>query len=44
MEEHDNPSESDSAAPQILAALDGAILLAKENMQPIKQIVSISPV
>ncbi|XP_060102141.1 transport and Golgi organization protein 1 homolog isoform X2 [Heteronotia binoei] len=39
MEEHSNPSEADSAAPQILAALDGAILLAKENMRPITEIL-----
>ncbi|KAL8185456.1 UNVERIFIED_CONTAM: hypothetical protein K2H54_052304 [Gekko kuhli] len=44
MEEHSNPSEADSAAPQILAALDSAILLAKENMRPITEIVSVSSV
>nr|XP_056708307.1 transport and Golgi organization protein 1 homolog [Euleptes europaea] len=44
MEEHSNPSKADSAAPQILAALDGAVLLAKENMQPITEaLVSTLP-
>lgn len=44
MEEHSSPSEEDSSGPQILAALDGTILLAKENMRPITEIVSVSPV
>ncbi|XP_048357566.1 transport and Golgi organization protein 1 homolog isoform X2 [Sphaerodactylus townsendi] len=39
MEEHSNPTEADSAAPQILTALDGAILLAKENMRPITELL-----
>ncbi|XP_015284455.1 PREDICTED: melanoma inhibitory activity protein 3-like [Gekko japonicus] len=42
MEKHSNPSEADSAAPQILAALDGAVLLAKENMRPITEIVLLN--
>ncbi|XP_054836026.1 transport and Golgi organization protein 1 homolog isoform X2 [Eublepharis macularius] len=39
MEEDSNPSEPDTAAPQILAALGAAVLLAKENMRPVTEIL-----
>uniref|UniRef100_A0A6J0T0P7 Transport and Golgi organization protein 1 homolog isoform X1 n=1 Tax=Pogona vitticeps TaxID=103695 RepID=A0A6J0T0P7_9SAUR len=44
MKDSNNPSEVDSAAPHFPAAFDGAILLAKENMQPLaKMLVSTLP-
>ncbi|XP_061481121.1 transport and Golgi organization protein 1 homolog isoform X2 [Rhineura floridana] len=39
MEEDSKPSEADSAVPHTLTALGGAVLLAKENIQPFTEIL-----
>ncbi|XP_033000614.1 transport and Golgi organization protein 1 homolog isoform X4 [Lacerta agilis] len=39
IEESSNPPDADSTAPHITAALDGAILSAKENMRPFTEIL-----
>ncbi|XP_053239083.1 transport and Golgi organization protein 1 homolog isoform X2 [Podarcis raffonei] len=38
-EESSNPSDADSTAPHITAALDSAILSAKENMRPFTELL-----
>ncbi|XP_077196256.1 transport and Golgi organization protein 1 homolog isoform X2 [Paroedura picta] len=39
MEEYSNPSDAGFVAPETSAALDGVILLTKEYMQPIREIL-----